>query len=84
VIATVPVGVNPYGGIAVTPDGKSVYVGNANSYDVSVIDTATNTVIQTIAGFPCAVGIAITQNSAPTPPRLDRQQTETSAKMAAG
>jgi YVTN family beta-propeller protein len=36
----------------VTPDGTMVYVANASSNTVSVIDTATNTVI----GSPIAVG----------------------------
>lgn len=35
-------------GIAITPDGKLVYVTNENSNTVSVISTATNTLIQTI------------------------------------
>jgi YVTN family beta-propeller protein len=53
--ATIPVGSPPFG-VAVTPDGKHVYVtGNV----VSVIDTATNAVVATVpgAGGP---GIAIT------------------------
>jgi YVTN family beta-propeller protein len=46
VIATVPVvGANP-AGVAVTPDGKKVYVTSDNT--VSVINTATNTVIATV------------------------------------
>lgn len=47
---TVPVGINPVGA-AVSPDGKNVYVTNAN-YDhrgfVSVIDTAINEVTATV------------------------------------
>ena len=35
--------------IAVTPDGKHVYVVNFGSNNVSVIDTATNTVVATVA-----------------------------------
>ena len=31
--------------VAVTPDGKHVYVANADSANVSVIDTTTNTVV---------------------------------------
>ncbi len=38
-----PGGVFPIG-VAVTPDGKHVYVANEGSNNVSVIDTATNTV----------------------------------------
>ena len=36
-------------GVAVTPDGKHVYVANFESLDVSVIDTATDTVVATVA-----------------------------------
>jgi YVTN family beta-propeller protein len=39
--------------VAVTPDGSKVYVVNSDSKTVSVIDTATNTVI----GSPIPVGI---------------------------
>ena len=44
VIATIPVGLAPFG-VAVTPDGSKVYVTNLNN-TVSVIATATNTVIR--------------------------------------
>ena len=60
VVATVPVGTCPTQ-FAVTPDGKHVYVlGDKN---VSVIDTATNTVVATIAALPvgsAAGGVAFT------------------------
>jgi DNA-binding beta-propeller fold protein YncE len=39
VVATVPVGIRPFA-VAVTPDGKHAYVTNADSTNVSVIDTA--------------------------------------------
>jgi YVTN family beta-propeller protein len=39
-------------GIAITPDGKTVYVANINSGTVTPIDTATNT-----AGEPIEVGV---------------------------
>ena len=39
----IPVGNSPVA-IAVTPDGKHVYVANNSENNVSVIDTATNTV----------------------------------------
>jgi YVTN family beta-propeller protein len=48
--ATMGVGSGPVG-VDVTPDGKKVYVGNGNSngtFGVSVIDAATNTVVDTI------------------------------------
>jgi YVTN family beta-propeller protein len=48
VVATIPVGDHP-DGIAVSPDGTKVYVVNNFSLDVSVIDTATNTVVATFA-----------------------------------
>jgi len=51
VIGTVTVGNKPLG-IDVTPDGKYVYVTNSNDGTVSVINTATNTVL----GGPIAVG----------------------------
>jgi len=59
VVATVPVGVNPYG-VAIAPDGKRAYVANANSNTVSVIDTATNTVVATVLPGTGPIGVAIT------------------------
>jgi YVTN family beta-propeller protein len=50
-VATVGVGSHPRG-IAVAPDGKHAYVTNAAANTVSVIDTATNTVV----GSPISVG----------------------------
>jgi YVTN family beta-propeller protein len=53
-VATIPVGKFPTA-VAVTPDGKHVYVTNTfgnNSGSVSVIRTATNTVVATVAGVP--------------------------------
>jgi YVTN family beta-propeller protein len=52
VTATIFVGFDP-SGVAVTPNGKNVYVTNTNNGDpgtVSVIDTATNTVTATLTG----------------------------------
>ena len=46
-MATVPVGNVPFN-IAVTPDGNHAYVANAGSSNVSVIDTAANTVEPTV------------------------------------
>ncbi|MFZ3376558.1 MAG: autotransporter domain-containing protein [Chthoniobacterales bacterium] len=51
VIGSITVGNKPLG-IDVTPDGKYVYVTNSNDGTVSVINTATNTVL----GAPIAVG----------------------------
>ena len=54
VTATIPVGNNPDGsgpwGVAVSPDGSTVYVANFIDETVSVIATATNTVTATIPG----------------------------------
>ena len=49
VTATVDVGYkySPYG-IAVTPDGKKLYVADRDINGVSVIDTSTNTVTATV------------------------------------
>ena len=48
-------------GPAVTPDGKHVYVVNGFSNNISVIDTATNTVeAATLAVGSFPVGIAVT------------------------
>src|SRR5258706_12629442 len=51
VIATIPVGVTPFG-VAVTPDGSKVYVANRSPNTVSVIHTATNTGNATITVGP--------------------------------
>ncbi len=55
-VGTVPTGV------AVTPDGKRIYVTNETDGTISVIETATNTVVDTIAvgtaptAFGCFIG----------------------------
>ena len=71
VIATVPVGTEPYG-VAVNPAGTRVYVANLLDNTVSVIDTTTLTVIATVSvgtgpialgqfiGAPVPVGGAVT------------------------
>lgn len=60
VIATIPVGATPFG-IGVTPDGSRVYVSNSTGGSVSVIDTASQTVISTITSNlgTTPVGIAM-------------------------
>ena len=61
--STIAVGATPVG-VAVSPDGARAYVTNDDGDTVSVIDTATNTVIATIA-----VGISPSGwRSAPTAP----------------
>ena len=59
VVATVSVGSNPKT-VAVTPNGRYVYVAVAGTNSVSVIDTASNTVTATIGGFDIPQGVAIT------------------------
>lgn len=56
-----PAGSGPIG-IAITPDGKFVYVANQGSNSVSVISTATNLIVDTInsTDFYAPWGIAIT------------------------
>ena len=58
-IATVTVGGGPVG-VAVTPDGARVYVGNFSGSTVSVIATATNTVTATVTVGLNPEGIAVT------------------------
>jgi YVTN family beta-propeller protein len=59
VVATVPVGVGPFG-VAATPDGRRVYVTNSGGpYSVSVIDTATNAVVATVPATPTPLGVAV-------------------------
>ncbi|PEL21740.1 hypothetical protein COL62_34895 [Bacillus toyonensis] len=45
-----------------TPNGNFVYAANANSDNVSVIDTSTNAVTTTIPGGSFPRGVAITPN----------------------
>jgi YVTN family beta-propeller protein len=60
VVATIPVGRDDPNGIAVTPDGAHAYVTNVIDSTVSVIATASNTVV----GSPIPVG-ALTPSEAP-------------------
>lgn len=66
VTATIPVGVDPYGlnAVAVSPDGRRVYVTNSSDYawdgTVWAIDTATNKVTAAITVNWGASGIAVT------------------------
>jgi alpha-galactosidase len=55
----ITVGSDP-SGVAVTPDGKYVYVTNHGSKSVDVIDTATNTVVATIPVGAGPYGVTIT------------------------
>ena len=47
IVATIPVGSNPKR-VAIRPDGAFAYVGNFSSFNISVIDTTTNTVVAMI------------------------------------
>jgi YVTN family beta-propeller protein len=58
---SVSVGANPTG-VAVTPDGARVYVTNYLSNNVSVISTATNTVVNTMPVGTRPIAIAINSN----------------------
>jgi YVTN family beta-propeller protein len=58
----IPVGTWP-NTIGSCPDGKKVYVGNYGSNSVSVIDTTTRTVIETITGISSPVGVACNPSS---------------------
>jgi YVTN family beta-propeller protein len=61
VTATIAVGANPFG-VAVTPDGSTVYVANAafGTNTVSAIATATNRVTATIPVGSEPGGVAVT------------------------
>jgi YVTN family beta-propeller protein len=83
-VATIPVGAAP-GGIAITPDGANpyeqddrrhqplAYVTNAADFTVSVIDTASNTVVATIpvGSFPNGVAITLDGTQAYVTNQLD-------------
>jgi YVTN family beta-propeller protein len=64
VVATIPAGNQPTG-VVFTPDGTRAYVTNFLGNTVSVIDTATNTVVATLpAGSqPFALGICSNGNA---------------------
>ena len=58
VVATVPVGTNPYG-VGVNPTTNRIYVANLSGNTVSVIDGANNTVVATVpvGSNPYGVGV---------------------------
>jgi YVTN family beta-propeller protein len=61
VTGTIAVGSFPFG-VAVSPDGRKVYVANAGDNTVSVIDTGTNavsTIIDPSFNHPVAFGVFI-------------------------
>ena len=59
--SSIPVGTTPYG-VAVTPDGKKVYVANNSTAlgTVSVIGAASNQVVGTITVGFSPIGVAVT------------------------
>src|SRR5262249_9094373 len=59
VIATVPVSAGPHG-MAMTQDGRTVFVSGDGSSSVDVIDTATDKVVKTIEVGKTPNGIALT------------------------
>ena len=59
----IPVGDRPRG-IAISPDGQEAYVANADDNTVSVIDTATKTVVATIAVGDEPQGVAFAPDGA--------------------
>jgi YVTN family beta-propeller protein len=60
VVATIPVGFAPMG-VAFSPDGTRAYVANFSSSNVSVIATATNTVVATVTVI-LPFGVAVSPN----------------------
>lgn len=60
--ATIPVGKNPGVGLAVSSDGTRLYVANADSNNVSVIDTSTNKVVTSINTGSGPYGLALSPN----------------------
>jgi YVTN family beta-propeller protein len=59
VVATVPVSAGPHG-MAITQDGRTVYVSGDGSSSVDVIDTATDKVVKTINVGKAPNGVALT------------------------
>ena len=62
VIATVPVGAGPHG-MAITQDGRTVYVSGDGSSSLDVIDTAIDKVVKTINVGKTPNGVALTPDN---------------------
>jgi YVTN family beta-propeller protein len=62
VVATVPVSAGPHG-MAITQDGRTVYISGDGSSAVDVIDTATDKVVKTIEVGKAPNGIALTPDN---------------------
>ncbi len=58
VVASISIGADP-SGIAVSPDGGRLYVSNAGSYTVAVVDTATNTLTASVPARARPHGLAV-------------------------
>jgi YVTN family beta-propeller protein len=58
IVATIPVGKRPWN-MAITPDGRKLYVACGRSNAVAVIDTATNAKIAEISVGQLPWGVAI-------------------------
>src|SRR5580704_7931101 len=59
IVATIPVAQGPHG-MAMTPDGRTVYVAGDGSSAVSVIDTATDKVVKTVEVGKSPNGLTLT------------------------
>jgi YVTN family beta-propeller protein len=59
VVATIPVATGPHG-MAITQDGRTVFVAGDGSSSLSVIDTATDKVVKTVEVGKAPNGIALT------------------------
>jgi len=55
---------NTIDGIAMSPDGRYAYVSNLGSNSVSVLDTATNTIVKTVSVGTSPGGVAVTPDGA--------------------
>jgi YVTN family beta-propeller protein len=62
VVATIPVAAGPHG-MAITQDGRTVYVSGDGSSSVDVIDTATDKVVKTIEVGKAPNGVALTPDN---------------------
>ena len=62
VVATIPVAAGPHG-MAITPDGRTVYVSSDGSSLLNVIDTTLDKVVKTVDVGKAPNGIALTPDS---------------------
>lgn len=59
VVATIPVAAGPHG-MALSADGRTLYVSGDGSSQVSVVDTATDRVVRSLSVGPTPHGLALT------------------------